>query len=57
VLGLSEIQNFKSNDEGLKIFGLKSDEIDTVREFFDLEIRGNDAVSVLKTYKKLLKEI
>ena len=47
----------KTNDDGLKIYGLKPEEIDIVREFFDQEIRGNDAGQVMKTYSMLIKGI
>ena len=57
LFGLSEIQIEKSNDDGQKIYGLSKDEVDIVREFFDQEIRGNDAMHVLKIYKMLIKGV
>ena len=37
--------------------GLTADEMETVRAFFDEEIRGQDASQVLMVYRRLLSDI
>lgn len=54
--GLSEIQ-MEYQIEKATHMGLSKSEMETVSQFYDDEIRGQDAAIVLRTYKRLLKDM
>ena len=54
--GLTEIQ-MEIQTEKASHMGLTPDEMETVRAFFDEEIRGQDASQVLRVYQRLLSNI
>lgn len=55
--GLTEIQMERQKQKAKKDMDLSPREMESIRDFFDEEIRGRDATTVLTVYKMLLRDI
>ena len=54
---LTQIQMNNYKTKAQQDMGLRDDEMEYIREFFDEEIRGRDALTVLGIYKLLFRDI
>lgn len=55
--GLTEIQMERQKQKAKQDMDLSPKEMDCIRDFFDEEIRGRDAATVLEVYRMLLRDI
>lgn len=55
--GLTEIQMSRYQKRAQQDMDLSPQEMESIREFFDEEIRGRDALAVVLTYKMLFRDI